>query len=157
MGNMNAGIGTNANFLANMANWLGRRAMFWFSRPAEERVARFAKFMDSKFELPWLRLRFGWDPILNIIPIVGSAVGLAAGLYLLFEGRNLRLGRFQQLRMVANLLVDSIGGSLPVVGWVFDWLWKANSRNAAIILREVEGRKPGVPGVIDVVAHERTR
>ena len=36
-------------------------------------------------------------------------------------------------QMVANVLLDSLAGSVPVVGDVFDVIWKANVRNIELL------------------------
>lgn len=44
--------------------------------------------------------------------------------------------------MVTNLVLDSVGGSLPVLGDVFDATWKANSRNLALLEAHVATPSP---------------
>ncbi len=41
------------------------------------------------------------------------------------------------LRMGGNVLVDTIVGAVPVFGDLFDFLWKANRRNVALLDRHL--------------------
>ena len=45
------------------------------------------------------------------------------------------------LRMVGNVTVETIVGVIPIIGDIFDFAWKANRRNMAL-LRAYEGQ-PG--------------
>ena len=36
-------------------------------------------------------------------------------------------------RMVINMMIDTVLGAIPVAGDVFDFVWKANKRNAALL------------------------
>jgi hypothetical protein len=51
-----------------------------------------------------------------------------------------RLGapRVVVLRMVANVAVESVVGSVPLLGDVFDVAWKSNTRNLALLERALE-------------------
>ncbi len=46
------------------------------------------------------------------------------------------------VRMVANVLLETAIGAIPVAGDVFHIVWKANRRNYRLLLREKE--EPGV-------------
>ena len=48
-------------------------------------VERVARLMDSQFQLPGTRFRFGLDPLLGLIPVVGdlSSFAVSAALLLL--------------------------------------------------------------------------
>nr|WP_254663366.1 DUF4112 domain-containing protein [Haladaptatus sp. W1] len=41
------------------------------------------------------------------------------------------------LRMIANVSIDVVGGSIPVVGGIIDAVWKANKRNIELVLEDL--------------------
>jgi hypothetical protein len=50
--------------------------------------------------------------------------------------------RITLTRMVANILLESTIGAIPIVGDIFHIAWKANRRNYRLLLREKE--QPGL-------------
>ena len=47
----------------------------------------------------------------------------------------MRIPRVVQVRMLINALIDFLIGVIPVVGDLFDFGWKANVRNLALLER----------------------
>lgn len=95
---------------------------------ALRRVRRIATLLDSAFTLPGTRMRFGWDALLGIIPGADLITAIPA-LYILFEARRAKLPLSVLLRMAANILIDTLVGSIPLLGDAFDFAFKANERN----------------------------
>lgn len=98
------------------------------------RVERLARFTDTGLRVPFTDIRFGVDPLLGLIPVVGDFAGLGLSLYLYHEAHNLGAPRRVRARMIRNMGVDLVGGFVPVVGDVFDFAWRANNRNAQLLL-----------------------
>lgn len=99
---------------------------------------------DDLFRIPFTDWRFGVDPILGILPVIGDAVGFLTTGYLFVEAWLLDMPRNIYVRMLFNLLVDFIFGSIPIIGTIFDVFWKANDRNVRILethLRERAERR----------------
>jgi hypothetical protein len=103
---------------------------------ADERlrwVERIAHLMDSQFRLPGTQFRFGLDPLLGLIPFVGDLSTLAvSGALLLTMMRHGASGAVV-VRMVLNILLDTIVGAVPVLGNLFDFAYKSNERNVALL------------------------
>lgn len=96
-----------------------------------------AALMDNRFRIPGTRIRFGWDAIVGILPGVGdTATALVGGATVLSA---IRLGarRRTVAAMIVNLFVDWLIGLVPVAGFVLDTLYKAHSKNAALLRREI--------------------
>lgn len=99
------------------------------SHPTKE----FAELLDSKFTIPGINIRFGIDPLLGLIPGAGDWLAGVLSLYFLIQAVMLG-GRASVLgRMFANILLDVLIGSIPILGEAFDVYWKANERNARLI------------------------
>lgn len=114
---------------------------------ADERlrwVERVARLMDSQFQLPGTRFRFGLDPLLGLLPIVGDLSSTAVSVALLLTMLRHGASGAVVVRMALNILIDTVVGAIPVIGNVFDFAYKSNERNVALLRRHyAEGRHPG--------------
>jgi len=98
-------------------------------------LRKWSVLLDSAFRVPGTKMTFGLDPILGLIPGLGDlTTPLFAGLVLLHAVR-LKIPRVVQLRMVMNAAIDVAIGIIPVVGDFFDFGWKANVKNLALLER----------------------
>ena len=97
------------------------------------RLRMIARLMDSAIVLPGTRFRFGLDSLFGLAPVVGDAAGALVALYIVWEAR--RLGAPAELvaRMMGNVAVDTLSGSIPLVGDLFDAAFKSNTRNIALL------------------------
>ena len=100
-------------------------------------VDRLADRLDCQFRIPWTGIRFGWDPIVGIVPIAGDLVMAAVSLKIIAD--LLRLGADRDLtrRMLWNVLIDAGIGLVPIVGPIFDLFYRANIRNVALLTDEI--------------------
>jgi hypothetical protein len=107
-------------------------------------VARVARLMDSQFRLPGTSFRFGLDPVLGLLPIVGDLSTFAvSGALLLTMMRHGASGAVV-VRMVLNILLDTVVGAIPVLGNLFDFAYKSNERNVELLRRHyAEGQHAG--------------
>jgi hypothetical protein len=88
------------------------------------RALTLAKWTDSRF----------LDPIFGLVlPGLGDVLGVAAGLYIVAVGVRHGVPRSVVRRMLINLAIDCLGGVIPIVGDVFDFLNRANLRNARLL------------------------
>ena len=105
---------------------------------ALQRLQTFARTLDSKFEVPLLGTRIGWDGLIGLIPGIGDLAGLALSSYVVVEGIRLRVPKPLLGRMLINILVEFLGGLVPVLGDLFDFYWKANERNVRLLQNHLE-------------------
>jgi hypothetical protein len=114
---------------------------------ADERlrwVEHIARLMDSQFRLPGTRFRFGLDPLLNLVPIVGDLSGTVVSIALLLTMMRHGASGAIVVRMALNILIDTVVGAVPILGNVFDFTFKSNERNVALLRRHyAEGRHRG--------------
>jgi hypothetical protein len=97
-------------------------------------VRSIARLLDTAYVIPGINVRVGWDSILGLLlPGVGDVVGLAAGGYILWTAARLGVPRPVLARMLANVAADAALGAVPLVGDVADVVWKANTRNVALL------------------------
>ncbi len=107
-------------------------------------VERVARLMDDQFRIPGTSFRFGLDPIVNFIPFLGDISGfLVSAVLVLTIARHGASGKVLIL-MVLNILIDAIIGAIPLIGWIFDFGYKANTRNINLLKKHyVEGKYKG--------------
>jgi Domain of unknown function (DUF4112) len=104
------------------------------------RLRKLAWLIDASFGLPGTRFRFGLNSVIGLLPVGGDAVLGALSLYIIYEAAQLGVPRHKLLRMLANVGVEVFGGSIPIVGDLFDMALKANMRNLRIIEDHLWGR-----------------
>jgi hypothetical protein len=97
------------------------------------RLRRLAWLIDGAFVLPGTRFRFGLNSVIGLLPVGGDAVLGALSLYIIYEAAKLGLPKHKLARMLANVGIEVLGGSVPILGDLFDMALKANLRNLAII------------------------
>ncbi len=112
-----------------------------YSASTEQSVARveaLARLMDGAFVLPGTNLRFGLDGIIGLVPVAGDVIAGLVSSYLIWEARRLGAPRWLIARMMANALLDTAVGAIPVLGDAFDVLFRANMKNMALLRRHLE-------------------
>ena len=98
--------------------------------------------MDSAFEIPGLKWRFGLDAILGLIPGLGDTLTSLVSVYVLTAAAKHGVPKITLARMGLNLCIDYMVGAIPVVGDLFDVWFKANNRNMALLRRAVAVSSP---------------
>jgi uncharacterized protein DUF4112 len=116
--------------------------------PALEAASTLARWLDRRF----------LDPLLGLLlPGVGDFLSGALGLYPILLAWRRRAPKPLLARMLLNLAVDALGGSIPVIGDIWDFLFRAHSRNLALLQarasgREVKARRSDTLVVVGAVA-----
>jgi hypothetical protein len=103
------------------------------------RLRRLAWLIDGVFKLPGTQFRFGLNSMIGLLPAGGDAVLGALSLYIIYEAARLGIPRHKLARMLANVGIEIVGGSVPILGDLFDMALKANLRNLAIIEDHLRG------------------
>lgn len=101
------------------------------------RLEQLASLLDDRFTVPGTDFRFGLDPILGLIPGIGDSATAALTGYMILVARRYRLPVSVQARMVLNLVLDWLVGSIPLLGDLFDFGFKANRRNLILLRRHL--------------------
>lgn len=107
---------------------------------ADDRLARartLTNLLDTAVRVPGTSFRFGLDPVLGLIPGLGDVAGAALSGYVVLLASQLGAPSAVIVRMLGNIVIDTVGGTLPVVGDLFDAGWKSNSRNLALLERHL--------------------
>lgn len=111
---------------------------------AIKNLDRLARFMDSQFRIPGTGIRFGADAIVGLLPGGGDLAGFMVSGYMIAVLAKNGASGFVLARMALNVLVDTLVGSIPILGDIFDLAFQANRRNMKLMHEHyVEGRHRG--------------
>jgi Domain of unknown function (DUF4112) len=112
-----------------------------------------ARLMDGAFVLPGTNIRVGMDVIIGLVPVAGDVISGIISSYMIWEARQLGAPKWLIARMMANTLLDTTVGAIPILGDAFDVMFRANMKNMALLRRHMEKRGLTAAGgpVIDAV------
>jgi hypothetical protein len=103
------------------------------------------RWLDDLVRIPGTNVGFGLDGVLGLlVPGAGDAVTGIGSLSLLLLALRRGVPSVVIARMVVNIGIDAVIGTIPVFGDVFDFGYKANRRNLELIRRHTADplRKP---------------
>lgn len=92
---------------------------------------RLVALMDTKFNL--FGIRFGIDPILDILSGFGSLVGAGISCYLFWIAYQLKVPARIYWTMGWHIFLDYLLGLLPFIGVVADLFYRSNTKNLALL------------------------
>jgi hypothetical protein len=93
--------------------------------------------LDDFLRIPGTQIRFGLDGIVGLIPGIGDVIGAMASWIIILAAWLRGVPRITLARMLANVAIETIVGTVPVLGDAFDIAWKANRRNFALLERSI--------------------
>lgn len=105
-------------------------------------LKRFALLMDEAIAIPGTRKRVGLDAALGLVPGIGDAVGALLSTTIVFGALRHRVPMRKVTRMIVNILIDLVLGSIPIVGDFFDFMFEENVDNLNILLKHRDRRRP---------------
>ena len=96
-------------------------------------LRQLARLLDSAVPVPGTSFRFGLDPILGLIPGLGDLVSPIFTAGIIWQARDLGIPRVVIMRMIINVAIDTLVGLVPILGDLFDFAWKSNNMNLALL------------------------
>ena len=96
-------------------------------------LRRIAELLDNAFAVPGTSYRIGLDPIIGLVPGIGDLVSPLFTIGMLLQARELGVPKVVQARMLINVAIDTFVGIVPVFGDLFDFAWKSNEMNLALL------------------------
>ncbi|HVR34952.1 MAG TPA: DUF4112 domain-containing protein [Methylomirabilota bacterium] len=122
--------------------------------PAErarlERLRALSRLLDEAFRVPGTRIRFGLDGLVGLVPVLGDITTGLFSFYIVRQAVSFGVPGRTVSRMILNVLVDVVAGSVPLAGDAMDVLWKANRKNLKLLEKWLEESRVGGSPVIDV-------
>ena len=103
-----------------------------------------ASILDNRYRIPGTNIRFGVDFLAGLIPYIGDVVGFAiSGLLVMVMARKGASG-MALVKMVGNVWIDGVLGTIPLLGDLFDLRYRANLRNLRLLKEHYrEGKHQG--------------
>jgi hypothetical protein len=103
--------------------------------PQVEMAERIARWTD----------RAMLDPIVGlIVPGLGDVLGAGVGLFVVMVAVQKKLPAVVVARMLVNLGIDTAVGMIPLVGDIFDFAFRANQKNVALLRARHASRRSRV-------------
>lgn len=97
-----------------------------------KQLQRLAWVLDSSIRLPG-GYRIGVDGIIGLIPGFGDALGAGLSSYIVIKAVSLNVPIIVLIRMMINVVLELVIGVIPIIGDLFDFMYKANERNVKLI------------------------
>ena len=95
-------------------------------------VEAMARWMDYAFTLPG-GFQFGIAGVIGLIPGIGDVLDALLSLFIVIRAIQLGVPRVALARMLVNIGIESLAGSVPIFGDIFDVAFKANRRNYLVL------------------------
>lgn len=111
-------------------------------RDVRRRLEQMERMLEDMVTVPGLNRRIGLDAVVGLVPVVGDIAGAAFGAYLLWEARNLGMGKLAMTRMAGRIGLDTAIGAIPFAGDLFDFVYRSNTRNLKTIKKHLDRHHP---------------
>jgi hypothetical protein len=95
-------------------------------------VEALARWLDYAFALPG-GFRFGVAGMIGLVPGIGDVLDALLSLYIVLRAIQLGVPRVALARMLVNVGIEALAGSVPFIGDLFDIAFKANRRNYQLL------------------------
>ena len=103
-------------------------------------IERVTDLMDRAIRIPGTQIRFGLDPIIGFLfPEGGDVIGAVVSAWLILASVRHGLPKRVIGRMVFNVAVDYLIGSVPLIGDMFDFAWQSNTKNLELLKEHGRG------------------
>lgn len=106
------------------------------------RLEQMERMLEDLVTVPGTNRRVGLDAVIGLVPVVGDIAGAAFGAYLLWEARNLGMGKLAMTRMTGRIGLDTTLGAIPFAGDLFDLVYRSNTRNLKTIRKHLDRHHP---------------
>ncbi|MFC5862316.1 DUF4112 domain-containing protein [Acidicapsa dinghuensis] len=102
-----------------------------------ERLRQLEVLLDEAFVVPGTNIRFGIDGIVGLIPGLGDVLAGLLSLLIPFAAWVRGVPYVTVVRMLINVAIGLLVGTIPILGDAFDVFWKANRRNYRLLTRSI--------------------
>jgi hypothetical protein len=93
--------------------------------------------LDDCFRLPGTQIRFGVDGLIGLVPFAGDVIAGLLSSLIVIAAWTRGAPPVLLARMLVNLALDVLVGTVPILGDAFDIAWKANRRNYLLLSRHI--------------------
>lgn len=101
--------------------------------PEHKWLDRASTLLDNQFRIPGTDIRFGADFLIGLVPYAGDLISFGiSGLLVLVMARKGASGMVL-VKMIGNIWLDGMVGTIPILGDIFDLSFRANRRNLNLL------------------------
>ena len=115
------------------------------------RIRKLSRLMDTAIGIPGTKFRIGLDPIIGLVRGAGDIVDTAFSAYLIYLATRFNIPQKTLGKMVYNIGLEAVVGSVPLVGDIFGAFYKSNMRNLALLEAHLEEVEPELAAVAEPV------
>jgi len=99
---------------------------------AELKIAKsITILLENQFKVG--SFKFGLDPVVGLIPGLGDVLPAIVSLYIVWLGVKMNIPQSEIFKMLLNIAIDFLIGLFPLIGDLFDFAFKVNTRNLKIL------------------------
>jgi hypothetical protein len=110
-----------------------------------EALDNLALLLDSRWRIPGTNVRLGVDAVIGLIPGLGDAASGIVSAYLVYRVAQIGAPKLLVWQMAGNVALDTVVGSVPILGSVFDVFFKANRRNIRLLRNHLDRQREYLP------------
>jgi len=116
-------------------------------RPGDDPFIAFvARLMDDLFVIPGTNIRFGLDPIISLLPALGSGASATVSIILIGVSARRGVPKIVLVHMATNVLINTALDSVPVVGDVLSIFYRSNARNYELLQKHASQTRASTRG-----------
>jgi hypothetical protein len=104
---------------------------------SDDRMHWLEILLDEAFVIPGTGIRFGLDGIIGLVPGLGDILAGVLSLIIPLVAWIRGVPYVTLVRMLTNVSIGLLIGTIPILGDAFDIFWKANRRNYQLLSRSV--------------------
>ena len=97
------------------------------------RLRDLARVMDEAIRIPGTNIRIGLDAVLGLLPGGGDVAGGVVSALIMLQAARAGAPTPVLARMLGNVVIDTVVGSIPLLGDLFDVAWRANTKNVRLL------------------------
>lgn len=103
-----------------------------------QRLRQLSRILDKVVTIPGTPIHIGLDPLVGFLPIGGDILGVILASYIVIEAARLGVPKAILSRMVLNVIIDGLVGTVPIMGDLFDFAWTANEYNIKLLAEHLQ-------------------
>jgi hypothetical protein len=103
----------------------------------DDRLQWIEFLLDEAFRVPGTQIRFGIDGIIGLVPGLGDVVAGVLSLLIPIAAWVRGVPYVTLVRMLLNVCIGLLVGTIPFLGDGFVIFWKANKRNYRLLTRSI--------------------
>lgn len=103
---------------------------------ADHHLDKYEQWLDAKFKVPGIGFRFGYDGLIGLVPVFGDLATACISMIFIADAWKSGARKRVLAKMASNVGLDFAVGAVPLVGDLFDFAFKSNTKNLRLLKAE---------------------